>query len=64
MQASTFVAPDLLKVAEVAQLLRIHPTSVYRLVERGDLHAVRIGESGPIRIRRGELDRFLGEDET
>jgi excisionase family DNA binding protein len=41
---------------EVAHELRIHVSAVYRAVERGELPAVRLSETGAIRIPRSALD--------
>jgi excisionase family DNA binding protein len=45
-----FLAPK-----EAAHELRVH-VSVYRAVERGQLPAVRLSDSGAIRIPRSALD--------
>ena len=61
MSAATSETPALLLPAEAARLLRVTRATVYRLVERGDLRAVRIGDgpSARLRIGRDELDRLL-----
>jgi excisionase family DNA binding protein len=41
---------------ELARELRLHVSAVYRAVERGQLPAVRLSESGAIRIPRSALD--------
>jgi excisionase family DNA binding protein len=41
---------------EVARELRVHVSAVYRAVERGQLPAVRLSETGAIRIPRSALD--------
>jgi excisionase family DNA binding protein len=46
-----FLAPK-----EAAHELRVHVSAVYRAVERGQLPAVRLSESGAIRIPRSALD--------
>lgn len=46
-----------LKVREVAELLRVAPMTIYRLIERGELPAVQIGRSR--RIPRSALDAYL-----
>ncbi len=46
-----FLAPK-----EVAHELRVHVSAVYRAVERGQLPAARLSESGAIRIPRSALD--------
>jgi excisionase family DNA binding protein len=46
-----------LTINEVAQILRMHPTTIYRLVKRGELPGFKIG--GAWRINRASLDLFL-----
>ncbi len=48
---------SLLTVAEAATILRLSRKTAYKLVNTGDLPAVRIG--GSLRIRRVDLDRLL-----
>jgi len=48
---------DLLLVSEVAELLRCTPTTVYRMIARGDITPTRIGNR--IRIYRREVFAFL-----
>jgi len=49
-------------VAEVAGQLRVSNMTVYRLVQAGQLTAVRVGRS--YRIREEDVDRFLAEQYT
>jgi len=44
-------------VTEVADLLRVSNMTVYRLVQSGELPAVRVGRS--YRIREDDVDQFL-----
>lgn len=46
-------------VSEVASQLRVSSMTVYRLVQSGQLPAVRVGRS--YRIRADDVDRYLGE---
>ncbi len=46
-----------LTISEVAEILRVHPTTVYRLVKRGELPGFKIG--GNWRINRASLDLWL-----
>jgi excisionase family DNA binding protein len=48
--------PDVLKVMEVADELRIGRNQAYELVRSGQLRAVRIGQA--IRVTREALDAF------
>lgn len=49
-------------VAEVAELLRVSNMTVYRLVQAGQLPAVRVGRS--YRIREDDVDRYLAGQYT
>jgi excisionase family DNA binding protein len=49
-------------VAEVASLLRVSNMTVYRLVQAGQLPAVRVGRS--YRIRDDDVDRYLAGQYT
>ncbi|MGO9558112.1 MAG: helix-turn-helix domain-containing protein [Acidimicrobiales bacterium] len=46
-------------VAEVAQALRVSNMTVYRLVNSGQLPAVRVGKS--YRLREEDVNRYLSE---
>jgi excisionase family DNA binding protein len=48
---------EFMKVAEVAQELRIARSRAYELVADGSIPAVKIGRS--VRVRRKELERWL-----
>jgi excisionase family DNA binding protein len=53
--------PAVLKVPEVARFLRVDKSTVYALVDRGELPVVKIGRS--FRVTRDQLGRFLaGQD--
>jgi len=47
-----------LSVKEAAQLLGVHPNTLYRAVWRGELKAVKIGTR--VIVPKGELERLLG----
>jgi excisionase family DNA binding protein len=49
-------------VAEVAGMLRVSSMTVYRLVQSGQLPAVRVGRS--YRIREEDVDRYLATQFT
>jgi excisionase family DNA binding protein len=49
-------------VAEVAKQLRVSNMTVYRLVQAGDLPAVRVGRS--YRIQEDDVDRYLAAQYT
>ena len=46
-----------LTIREVAEILRAHPTTIYRLVKHGDLPGFKIGANW--RINRASLDVWL-----
>ncbi|MCC5949689.1 MAG: helix-turn-helix domain-containing protein [Nitriliruptoraceae bacterium] len=52
----------LLTVAEVADALRVSNMTVYRLINAGQLAALRIGKN--YRIRMHDLDAFLADGEV
>jgi excisionase family DNA binding protein len=56
---------DLLRVSEVAGILRLHVSSVYRLVDSGRLNAHALGDGKVrrrgIRIWRSSVDALLQE---
>jgi excisionase family DNA binding protein len=47
-----FLTPE-----EAAQYLRLHPDTMYRLLQRGDLPALKVGRQW--RVRRSDLDAYL-----
>lgn len=50
----------LMTVAEVAEHLRVSTMTVYRLIQREELSALRIGRS--YRVEREALDAYLSSD--
>ena len=54
-------APPLLTVPELAAALRVHPASIYRRIQSGEIEARRIGAApgGRLRVPFSELDRLL-----
>lgn len=51
----------LLKVKEVAEILRVSPLTVYRMIRKNELRAVRWGKSRKrsIRVLEEELEKIL-----
>ena len=47
----------LLTAGEVADTLRVSTMTIYRLIRRGELPAVRVGRN--YRVRAADLDRYL-----
>lgn len=51
-----------LTVGEVAEMLRVSTMTVYRLINSGELPAVRIGKS--FRLREEDVDKYLADRYT
>ena len=54
----------LLKAAQLAAILKVQPTTIYALVERGVLPHIRIAQGkrrGLIRFRPSDIEAFLQE---
>lgn len=49
--------PRFLTPAEVAEMLRVSPMTVYRLIKAGEIRAARIGKS--YRLREQDVDAYL-----
>ena len=51
----------LLTMDEVADRLRLHPVTVRRMVTRGVLPSIKLGDkkTSPVRVRQTDLDTFL-----
>ncbi len=48
----------LLKIREVAQILRVNPNKVYDLIKKGHITALKLGD---LKVTRFELTRFINE---
>ena len=49
--------PEFLDVAEAALVMRVSKMTVYRLIHKGEVQAVRVGRS--FRIPSAELSQYL-----
>lgn len=49
---------SMLTLKEVARYLHVVPLTVYRMIDRGDLPAVKVGRVW--RIRKQDLEAYLG----
>lgn len=49
--------PNALSVSEVAEILRICKKTVYKLIHKGEIHAVRIGSE--FRVSKRSLHRYM-----
>ena len=47
-------APDLIPTGEAARLLAVHPATVRRMIEAGQLRAIRVG-TGHRRVSRADV---------
>ena len=54
--------PLLVDVNEAVRLLGISRSALYRLIDKGHLHSVKI--FGSMRIRRSEIESFNGTDKS
>lgn len=57
MTQSAQAKSNFVTVGEVARQLRVSNMTVYRLINAGELAAVRVGKS--YRIREGDVDAYL-----
>ncbi len=54
--------PRILTVSEVAEHLRCHPSTVYRMIDAGELAAIHVGvgkTKNGVRVTETALARFL-----
>lgn len=51
------MSQDLMTIEEAARVLGVSHLTVYRLIKRGRLRALRVGRD--FRIRRSDMDRYL-----
>ena len=54
--------PRFYTIEEVARILRVSGRTVYRLVERGEIRALRVGDL--YRISQEALDAFIRGEQT
>jgi excisionase family DNA binding protein len=61
MSTHAHALPELLTPREAADALRVSLPTLRRLIARGDLQAIRLGElpGASLRVRADELERFL-----
>lgn len=59
---ATIETPRLLTPTEVAERLRVGRATVYRLIQAGEIPAVRLNaRQGPLRVAEDELGDWLAE---
>lgn len=49
----------LLSVQEIAETMKVSEKTVRRLIKRGSIAAYRVGERGQLRVKEGEIERYL-----
>jgi excisionase family DNA binding protein len=54
-----YMGDRLLTVGDVAGILAVSNMTVYRLIKRGELAAIRVGKN--YRIRESDVDRYLSD---
>jgi len=59
MKARKSLSDEILTAEEVANFLRIHPSTIDRLAKRGDLPAFRVGMGGDWRFSRASFEEWL-----
>jgi excisionase family DNA binding protein len=62
LSADDVTSARYLTVREVAGTLRVSNMTVYRLINSGDLPAVRVGKS--FRLREDDVNRYLADRYT
>ena len=50
--------PQLLTTGEAAHVLRVHRSTIYRAVSRGELQALRLGTNGPLRVPLAAVEAY------
>lgn len=65
MSTNATTVPSLLTPNETAATLRVSRSTVYRMIERGDLAAVRLGrrDGATLRVPADALARILEQQE-
>jgi excisionase family DNA binding protein len=53
---------EIITVPELSQLLRVHPSTIYRMLHRGELPGIRIASEW--RFRREAIVKWLDEHEV
>jgi excisionase family DNA binding protein len=52
---------EMLEVRELAALLHCSEATVRRLIDRGQIKAIRLSDTSPRRVHRAELQRYAQE---
>jgi excisionase family DNA binding protein len=54
--------PEIMTVDDLAEYLKVHYSTVYRLLKRSDLPGFRLGSDW--RFRRAEIDRWIAQQQV
>ena len=49
----------LLSIREVAETMKVSEKTVRRLIKSGAIAAYKVGERGQLRVKEGELERYV-----
>ncbi len=61
MASNERLSPNVLTVVELADYLRVHSSTIYRLIRRGSLPSFKVGSE--VRFVRNDIDRWrLGQE--
>jgi len=50
---------NLLSIQEVAETMKVSEKTVRRLIKRGSIPAYKVGERGQLRVKEGDLERYV-----
>ncbi|KAB1650474.1 helix-turn-helix domain-containing protein [Pseudoclavibacter endophyticus] len=53
--------PRFMTIEEVAEVLRVDGAAVLRLVASTELLAIRVGDGGPWRVEREQVEQFIDD---
>ena len=51
----------LLKATDVADILKVHPKTIYAWADRGEIPVVRLGRGRTVRFRREDVDKLVAD---
>lgn len=55
----TMTGGGLLSTGVAARRAGVHPTTIWRAIDRGELRAIRLGPTGDFRVPEDALDEWL-----
>lgn len=57
MKTTTSLSSEILTVEEVSEFLRLHPTTIYRMLKRNEIPGFKVGNEW--RFLKGKIERWL-----